>query len=117
MILAGLAVAFSIVSGVSMFADVPGKIDPWIHTEAEAVEEHHIITMAAEQQEQTQAGFNAYTLKAIMQQEIQILMLQIEVEDDVEASLLLKEELALKRSFIQRLEAEERRQLLRGRQL
>lgn len=104
----------AIVSTISMFADVPNKVDPWIHTEAEAAEEHHAIMMAEEKQQQTQAGFNAYTLRLLLEQEIEILLLQIEAEDDEAELRILEAKLAAKLEFIERLELEEREQMMKG---
>jgi len=104
----------SIASAVSMFADVPNKVDPWIHTEAEAEQEHSQILMAEEQAQQTQAGFNAYTLRLLLEQEIAILELQIEAEEDEAAKKLLEAQLASKHAFIHQLEEEERKQMLKG---
>lgn len=112
-IMAGIVAAISIISAISMFADVPDKVDPWIHTEAEAAEEHSEILLAEEQSKQTQAGFNAYTLRLLLEQEIAILELQIEAEKDPAKKRVFEAELAAKREFILKLEQEEREQLLK----
>ena len=114
MIIATVTTIIAVASAISMFADVPDKVDPWIHTESEAAEEHHIITMAAEQQEQTQAGFNAYTLRLLIEQEIAILYLQIEVEQDEDELRILEAKLTAKLAFIEQLELEERKQMMKG---
>lgn len=113
-IMASVISLVAIVSTISMFADVPDKVDPWIHTEAEAAEEHHAIIMAEEQVQQTQAGFNAYTLRLLLEQEIEILLLQIEAEEDAAELRILEAELAAKLAFIERLELEEREQMMKG---
>lgn len=104
----------ALFSAISMFADVPAKVDPWIHTEAEAKEEHHQILMAEEQTKQTQAGFNAYTLRLLLAQEISILELQIDAEEDEDEKKLLEVKLVSKYAFIEQLELEERKQMLIG---
>lgn len=113
-ILASFAAVVATATAIGTLTDVPEKLDPWIHTEAEALMEHGDIILAAEQSKQTQAGFNAYTLKALMEQEIVILELRIGAEEDEDEKALLEAELAAKRAFIRQLEEEERRQLLRG---
>ena len=114
MIIGTVTTIVAALSAISMFADVPDKVDPWVHTEAEAAEEHEAIVVAEEMAQQTQAGFNAYTLKAIMEQEIAILELQIEAEEDEDEKEILEAELRSKRALIRQLEAEERKQLLKG---
>lgn len=114
MIIAAVTIIISTASAISMFADVPGKVDPWVHTETEAAEEHFTITMAADEQEQTQAGFNAYTLGLLLEQEIEILKLQLEVEKDPDERKLLEAELKIKLEFIEKLEAEKRKQMMKG---
>jgi len=114
MILATLAALVTVTGAVGTLTDFPEKLDPLIHTEAEAVEEHNQIIMAEEQVQQTQAGFNAYTLKAILEQEIAILELQIEAEEDEDEKEFLEAELKHKQDFIRQLEEEARKQLLKG---
>ena len=97
-----------------LFADVSEKIDPFIHTEAEAAEEHHAIMMVEEDHQQTQAGFNAYTLRLLLEQEIGILILKIESEEDAVEKTLLQAELESKQEFIRQLEKEEREQMMKG---
>ena len=115
-IMASIVAAISILSAISMFADVPDKIDPWIHTEEEAKEEHRVITTAAEDAQQTQAGFNAYTLKQILMQEIEILELQVDAVADPEEKEVLQLELDKKKAFILQLEEEARKQMMKGSQ-
>jgi ribonuclease PH len=104
------------ISALALFGavvDLPDKVDPLVHTEAEAIEEHEIIVAQADTAEQTQAGFNAYTLRALMEQEIEILKLQIEAEKDADERKALKRELESKEEFIRNLEEEERKQLMK----
>ncbi len=105
-----------VMTAFALLSDVSSQVDPFVHTEDEAREEHAVITLAAEEEKQTQAGFNAYTLKVILMQELEILELQILAEADEEKKILLKERLASKKSFILKLEEEEQRQMLKGRQ-
>lgn len=114
-IITGWAGAVLALGGAFLISfDVSDKIDAQFVTEAEATVEHDIILLAGEEAQQTQAGFNAYTLQAIMEQEIEILVLQIEVEKDEETANLLRKKLASKQAFILRLQEEERKQLLKG---
>lgn len=115
MIAAGIVITLG--AALSTLLAFPDQIDSVVHTESEAAAEHDEISnelsglmLAAEQ---TQAGFNAYTLNQLLQQELRILELQIEAEGDAEKKELLKEELKHKREFIRKLKEEERRQLLK----
>lgn len=115
MILASLAGLVALLGAIGTLTDFPEKVDPLIHTEAEAKEEHHQIYMASEQAQQTQAGFNAYTLRLLLEQEIEILKLKIETEEDPDEKKLLEAQLASKLAFIHKLELEEREQMMKGR--
>lgn len=113
-VLGAISAFVVIATALGLLLDVSEKFDPWIHTEAEAAEEHNAIILAEEQVQQTQAGFNAFTLRLLLEQEIELLELQIEVEDDEEEKSSLKYQLKKKQDFIQQLEDEERRQMLKG---
>lgn len=99
---------------LGLLADLPEKVDPLVHTEEEAESEHEHILAQADTQEHAQAAFNAYALRSILLQEIEILELQIEAEEDRDERQKLKDELKSKLEFIRSLEAEQRRQLTKG---
>ncbi len=113
--LGGIAAIFlTAVALITSGEDLANKVDPLVVTELEAATAHAVIIADAGEQKQTQAGFNAYTLSSLLQQEIDILKLQIEVEEDDEELALLKEELKAKQAFVRKLQEEERRQLIEG---
>lgn len=99
---------------VASMNDLAELADPLVITEAEAEEIHGMISEAQVASEQTQAIFNAYTLRQILLQEITILELQIENEEDEDKRAELQDQLRVKKEFIRKLEEEERKQLIKG---
>lgn len=99
---------------ITTMDDVSEVIDPYVFTEAEAATAHDLMAANADEKQQTQAGFNAYTLRQLLQQEVEILVLRIRTETDPEKIEELRSRLKAKRDFMQRLEDEEREQLLKG---
>lgn len=110
----GAGVIITLGAAFGTLVDLPDKVDPLLQTEAEALADHEAISAEFLAAEQTQAGFNAYTLNQLLQQEVKILELQIKQETDDEQRELLKEELDEKKKFIRKLKEEERKQLLKG---
>lgn len=110
----GIAGFITLATAITLLADVSEKADVLIQSEAEALADHEDILLASEQVQQTQAGFNAYTLRLLLEQEIEILELQVETEDDEEAKEVLEMELNAKKTFILQLEEEERKQMMKG---
>jgi len=108
------AIFLTAAAVISSGSDIADKVDPYIVTEAEAEEVHAVMMAEGGDAKQTQAGFNAYTLSQLLEQEIAILKLQIEIESDEDELALLKAELRSKQQFIRKLQEEERRQLLEG---
>ena len=106
------AIFLTAAAVISSGSDIADKVDPYIVTEAEEV--HAVMMAEGGDAKQTQAGFNAYTLSQLLEQEIAILKLQIEIESDEDELALLKAELRSKQQFIRKLQEEERRQLLEG---
>lgn len=113
-VLGAISAFIVVATALSLLLDVSEKFDPWIHTESEAAEEHEAIIMAEEEVQQTQAGFNAFTLRLLLEQEIEVLELQIEAEAEEDEKEVLKQKLKKKRDFIQQLEDEERKQMMKG---
>lgn len=113
-ILGGLAVVITVTTAITQVTNVAETADALIVSEAEAEEAHGKITLASEQAQQTQAGFNAYTLRLLLEQEIAVLELQIEAEEDETEKELLEVELKAKQTFIRQLEDEERRQMMKS---
>jgi len=112
--IAALASAFLMLVAVIGGAEkVAATADPYIVTEAEAAVSHNEIEEVQSDAEQTQAGFNAYTLKQILLQEVEILKLKIASETDPAAKEILQLQLQHKMEFITGLENEARRQLLK----
>ena len=108
-ILATLAAA---AAAISNLGTVDEFVDPLMVTEQEAADTHEVMNDQYAVAEQTQAGFNAYTLSQLLEQEIAILKLQIETESDQTEKEILQAELAYKQDFIRKLQEEERRQML-----
>jgi len=109
-----LGIFLTVGAAFTMWGDISEQADELVYTPEEAAVEHKAILLASEMQQQTQAGFNAYTLRQLLQQEIAILKLRISEETDEEELLLLQEELRDKQAFIRKLQEEERRQLIKG---
>jgi len=110
----GIAAFITLATAVTLLADVSDKADGLVQSEAEALADHEEILLASEQAQQTQAGFNAYTLRLLLEQEIEILELFIEAEEDEDEKKLMEAELEAKKAFIQQLEDEEHRQMMKG---
>lgn len=113
-VLGAAAFVFAALAAITQLTDVVETADALVVSEAEADEAHSTIRMASEQQQQTQAGFNAYTLRLLLEQEIEILELHIEFEEDEDELERLEAELEAKQSFIRKLEEEERRQMMKS---
>lgn len=110
----GIGGFITVATAFTILADLPDKIDPLVHTTSEAEEEHKIILAENDASEHAQAAFNAYALKSILQQELEIIELKMENEEDEGKVELLKEEYKNKAEFIRSLEAERMRQLSKG---
>jgi len=113
-VMSAVGIVIAVATAITLLGDVSETVDPYVHTTSEAEEEHGVIVMAAETNENAQAVFNAYALRQILLQEIDILVLTIEATDNEEKKESLKEILKSKRGFIQSLDNEQRRQLAKG---
>lgn len=119
--LVGVASVFITLSTAAILAiDLPQKIDPLVVTQAEAqvmhvelrsefVAEIDKVEDEVENVENVQAVFNAYTLRMILNQEIEVLKLKIKSEKDPDRLQELKDELSAKQRYVRQLEEEERR--------
>lgn len=109
----GIGGFITVATAFTILADLPEKVDPLVHTTSEAEAEHASINTQLASSEQTQAGFNAYALAQILQQEVDILKLKIDAEEDEDEKELLREELKAKQAMIRQLEEEQRKQLMK----